>query len=64
MGFLSSEANEETTGGLFQVAAGWIAQLRWQRTGGHGFPVNIPLTPEAIASKWKVITDFGLPLHA
>ncbi|KAH9838412.1 multifunctional beta-oxidation protein [Rhodofomes roseus] len=58
VGFLSSEANEETTGGLFQVAAGWIAQLRWQRTGGHGFPVNKPLTPEAIFSKWQVITDF------
>ncbi|EPT05640.1 hypothetical protein FOMPIDRAFT_67625 [Fomitopsis schrenkii] len=58
VGFLSSEANEETTGGLFQVAAGWISQLRWQRTGGHGFPVNVPLTPEAIVSKWKVITDF------
>ncbi|KAH9928628.1 multifunctional beta-oxidation protein [Fomitopsis serialis] len=58
VGFLSSEANEETTGGLFQIAAGWIAQLRWQRTGGYGFPVNKPLTPEAIIAKWKVITDF------
>lgn len=57
MGYLASEENE-TTGGLFQIAAGWIAQLRWQRTGGHGFPVNKPLTPEAILSKWKVIIDF------
>ncbi|OSD06328.1 multifunctional beta-oxidation protein [Trametes coccinea BRFM310] len=57
--FLSSDANEETTGGLFQTAAGWIAQVRWQRTGGHGFPVNRPLTPEAIISKWKLITDFN-----
>ncbi|KAI0649268.1 multifunctional beta-oxidation protein [Trametes meyenii] len=58
VGFLSSDANEETTGSIFQVAAGWIAQIRWQRTGGHGFPVNYPLTPEAVISKWKLITDF------
>lgn len=59
VGFLSSDANEETTGGIFQVAAGWIAQIRWQRTGGYGFPVNVPLTPEAVISKWTNITDFG-----
>ncbi|KZT07638.1 multifunctional beta-oxidation protein [Laetiporus sulphureus 93-53] len=59
VGFLASEANVDTSGGLFQIAAGWVAQLRWQRTGGHGFPVNKPLTPEAITSKWKDITDFS-----
>ncbi|EIW57317.1 multifunctional beta-oxidation protein [Trametes versicolor FP-101664 SS1] len=58
VGFLSSDANEETTGSIFQVAAGWIAQIRWQRTGGYGFPVNVPLTPEAVISKWANITDF------
>ncbi|KAH9856458.1 multifunctional beta-oxidation protein [Lenzites betulinus] len=58
VGFLSSDANDETSGSIFQVAAGWIAQIRWQRTGGHGFPVNHPLTPEAVISQWKLITDF------
>lgn len=38
---------------------GWAAQTRWQKAGGHGFPVNQPLTPEAILSKWNVITNFG-----
>ena len=38
---------------------GWAAQTRWQKAGGHGFPVNKPLTPEAILSKWDVITNFG-----
>ena len=59
VGYLSSDSNEETTGGIFQVAGGWIAQIRWQRAGGHGFPVNRPLQPEHIVSKWKLITDFG-----
>lgn len=41
---------------------GWAAQTRWQKAGGHGFPVNQTLTPEAILSKWDVITSFGGPL--
>ena len=53
-------ANEETTCGLFEVSGGWAAQTRWQRSGGHGFPVNKPLTPEAIIAKWDAITGFGM----
>ena len=48
------------SGKLFEVAAGWVAQVRWQRAGGHGFPVNKPLQPEDVVSKWSVITDFGI----
>lgn len=59
VGFLSSDSNEETTGSLFQVAGGWISQIRWQRAGGHGFPVNHPLMPEHVIAKWKLVTDFG-----
>ena len=53
----------ETTGCLFEVSGGWAAQTRWQRAGGYGFPVNKPLTPEAIISKWDVFTSFGACLH-
>ena len=49
----------ETSGSLFEVSGGWAAQTRWQRAGGYGFPVNKPLTPEAILSKWNLFTNFG-----
>jgi len=58
VGFLTSEANDETNGCLFEVSGGWVAQTRWQRAGGHGFPVNKALTPEAILQKWDVFTNF------
>ncbi|KAJ8502009.1 hypothetical protein ONZ45_g11934 [Pleurotus djamor] len=58
VGYLTSEDNEDTTGSLFEISGGWAAQTRWQRAGGHGFPVNKPLTPEDIAAKWSVITTF------
>ena len=58
VGYLTSEANEETSGCLFEIMGGWAAQTRWQKTGGYGFPVNRPLTPEAVISKWAIITNF------
>ncbi|PSR79054.1 hypothetical protein PHLCEN_2v7241 [Hermanssonia centrifuga] len=58
VGYLTSEANEETSGALFEIMGGWAAQTRWQKAGGHGFPVNRQLTPEAIISKWDIITNF------
>ncbi|KAH8100086.1 multifunctional beta-oxidation protein [Cristinia sonorae] len=58
VGYLVSEANEETSGKLYEIMGGWAAQTRWQRAGGYGFPVNKPLTPEAIISKWDGITNF------
>ncbi|TPX53386.1 hypothetical protein PhCBS80983_g06299 [Powellomyces hirtus] len=55
--FLGHESNAET-GGVFEVGSGWTAKVRWQRTGGVGFPVNKPLLPEHIAAKWADIINF------
>jgi len=48
----------DSTGGLYEVGSGWQGQTRWQRTGGHGFPVDVRLTPEAVAEKWERIVTF------
>ncbi|EJD49722.1 multifunctional beta-oxidation protein [Auricularia subglabra TFB-10046 SS5] len=58
VGYLASEDNAETTGALFEVGAGYCAQTRWQRAGGHGFRHDQELTPEAIINKWNVFTNF------
>lgn len=46
------------TKGLYECGSGWFANTRWQRTGGHGFPVDVKLTPEAVLAQWKQITNF------
>lgn len=54
----SDKVPEMPTGGLYEVGSGWVGQTRWQRTGGHGFPVNVPLTPEAVVKSWESIVNF------
>ncbi|KAI8679971.1 hypothetical protein NCS57_00276500 [Fusarium keratoplasticum] len=55
---LCSDKCPEPTGGLYEVGSGWCGQTRWQRTGGYGFPVDVPLVPEEVAKHWKEIVTF------
>ncbi len=54
----SDKVPKNPTGGLYEVGSGWVGQTRWQRTGGHGFPVDVPLTPEEVVRQWKDIVTF------
>lgn len=54
----SDKVPKPATGGLYEVGSGWAGRTRWQRTGGHGFPINVPLTPEEVVKHWAKITDF------
>ena len=54
----SGDMPEPATGRLFEATGRWHGEVRWQRAGGHTFPLDTPLTPEAVQSEWKSITSF------
>ncbi|ERF76782.1 Peroxisomal hydratase-dehydrogenase-epimerase [Endocarpon pusillum Z07020] len=55
----SDKVPDPATGGLFEVGSGWFGRTRWQRSGGHGFPIDVKLTPEHVLGVWKDIINFG-----
>lgn len=54
----SDKVPQPPTGNLYEVGSGWHARTRWQRSGGHGFPVDVKLTPEAVLEAWNDIVNF------
>ncbi|KAK7981815.1 peroxisomal hydratase-dehydrogenase-epimerase [Apiospora saccharicola] len=54
----SDKVPKNPTGGLYEVGSGWCGQTRWQRSGGAAFPIDVPLTPEAVLQQWNKIITF------
>lgn len=59
---LCAESSTET-GSLFEVGAGWVAKLRWERSQGVCFDPKAELTAEAIDAAWDRIGDFTGAQH-
>lgn len=56
--YLTSDANTDVNGDIFEVAAGFFAQIRWERSGGVLFKPDDSFTPELVAKKFDEIMNF------
>ena len=52
----------DSTGGLFEVSAGWMARVRWERSEGVYFsPSEVDV--EKVVASWDEINDFSKSSH-
>lgn len=60
---LVHESNKKETGSIFEVGAGHMAKIRWERSKGALLKTDETLTPSAILKKWNDVEDFSKPSY-
>jgi len=48
---------------VFEVGAGWVAEIRWERSDGAIFKTDASFTPSAVKAKWSEVVDFSKPYY-
>ncbi|KAJ7104216.1 peroxisomal hydratase-dehydrogenase-epimerase [Mycena belliarum] len=54
----------DASGKAFEVGAGFVAEIRWERSEGTVFKTDSTFTPSAVKAKWSELTDFSKPYYA
>ena len=56
---LVHSSNTKETGSIFQIEAGFISKIRWERSEGAFLRPDDSLTPGIILKNWNTILDFS-----
>ncbi|KAK9472220.1 uncharacterized protein V1510DRAFT_418302 [Dipodascopsis tothii] len=58
VGLLTHESCD-ATGGIYETGAGFVSQVRWQRSAGALFRTDDTFTPSAVLGRWAEVGDFA-----
>lgn len=53
----------DASGKVFVLGAGYISEIRWERSRGVVFKTDNTFTPSAVKERWEELTDFTNPEH-
>ncbi|KAH9014309.1 peroxisomal hydratase-dehydrogenase-epimerase [Lactarius pseudohatsudake] len=53
----------DASGKVFVLGAGYISEIRWERSRGVVFKTDNSFTPSAVKERWEELTDFTNPEH-
>lgn len=53
----------DASGKVFEVGAGFVAEIRWERSKGALFKTDETFTPSAVQEKWAEVTNFAGATH-
>ena len=60
---LTHPEGPEASGKCFEVGAGFVAEVRWERTQGAVFKTDESFTPSAVKARWGQVTDWTNAEH-
>lgn len=60
---LSHPNGPDASGKVFEAGAGFVSEIRWERTQGVIFKQDKTFTPSAIKARWPEICDFTNPTY-
>lgn len=63
VGLLTHESNTRDSSGIYEVGAGHVSKIRWERSQGVLLRADASLTPGAVLSQWHRISDFSNAEH-
>ncbi|KAK7454640.1 hypothetical protein VKT23_011393 [Stygiomarasmius scandens] len=53
----------DASGRIFEVGAGYVAEVRWERSDGAIFKTDASFTPSAVKARWSEVVDFSKPSY-
>ncbi|KAH9987325.1 peroxisomal hydratase-dehydrogenase-epimerase [Russula compacta] len=53
----------DVSGKVFVLGAGYVSEIRWERSRGVVFKTDDSFTPSAVKQRWEELTNFANPDH-